>query len=82
MKGKCPAIRIGVFPFLICAKKCNSVAQLKYNEEKFSKMQVCGIECEFSVMRIGRGSIPEGNVYLDCHLFFQIWHTPICCVAI
>lgn len=37
------------------------MARLKYNEEKFSKVKVCGIECEFSDMRIDRGSIPEGK---------------------
>lgn len=37
------------------------MARLKYDEERFSKVQVCGIECEFSDMRIDRGSIPEGK---------------------
>lgn len=37
------------------------MARLKYSEERFSKVQVCGIECEFSDMRIDRGSIPEGK---------------------
>ena len=37
------------------------MTRLKYDEEKFSKVQVCGIECEFSDMRIDRSSIPEGK---------------------
>ena len=37
------------------------MTRLKYDEEKFSKVKVCGIECEFSDMRIDRSSIPEGK---------------------
>ena len=37
------------------------MARLKYGEERFSRGKVCGIECEFSDMRIDRGSIPEGK---------------------
>lgn len=37
------------------------MTRLKYDEEKFSKVQVCGTKCEFSDMRIDRSSIPEGK---------------------
>lgn len=37
------------------------MARLKYDEERFSKVLVYGIECEFSNMRIDRDSIPEGK---------------------
>lgn len=41
------------------------MARLKYDEEKFSKVKVCGIECEFSDMRIDRGSIPVGKYFYE-----------------
>ena len=34
--------------------------QLDYNKEKFTKVIVCGIECDFSDMRIDRSTVPEG----------------------
>ena len=37
------------------------MARLRYEEERFQMVQVCGIECEFSDMRIDRDSIPEGK---------------------
>ena len=51
------------FLFLVCDKngKVAYMARLKYGEERFSRVKVCGIECEFSDMRIDRGSIPEGK---------------------
>lgn len=30
------------------------------NEEKFTKVKECGIECGFSNMRIDRSTVPEG----------------------
>ncbi len=37
------------------------MARLKYSEERFSKVRVCGIECGFSDIRIDRNTIPEGK---------------------
>lgn len=34
---------------------------LVYNKEKFTKVMICGIECDFSDMRIDRSTIPEGK---------------------
>ncbi len=34
--------------------------QLDYNKEKFTKVIVCGIECDFSDMRIDRSTVPKG----------------------
>lgn len=33
--------------------------QLDYNEEKFTKVRVCGIECDFSDMRINKDTVPK-----------------------
>ena len=33
--------------------------QLDYWQEKFTKVRVCGIECDFSDMRIDRSTVPE-----------------------
>lgn len=33
--------------------------QLDYNKEKFTKVRVCGIECDFSDMRIDRSAVPN-----------------------
>ena len=35
--------------------------QLDYSKEKFTKVRVCGIECDFSDMRIDRNTVPEGR---------------------
>lgn len=35
--------------------------QSDYNKEKFVKVRVCGIECDFSDMRIDRSTVPEGR---------------------
>ncbi len=35
--------------------------QLDYNKEKITKVRVCGIECDFSDMRIDRSTIPKGR---------------------
>lgn len=35
--------------------------QLDYNKEKFTKVIVCGIECDFSDMRIDRSTVPKGR---------------------
>lgn len=35
--------------------------RLDYRKEKFSKVSVCGVECEFNDMRIERSSVPEGK---------------------
>lgn len=32
-----------------------------YKNETFSKVSVCGVECEFNDMRIERDSVPEGK---------------------
>ena len=32
-----------------------------YRTEKFQKVSVCGVECEFSDMRIDRSTVPEGR---------------------
>lgn len=34
--------------------------QIAYDKEKFTKVEVCGIECDFSDMRINRSTVPEG----------------------
>lgn len=34
--------------------------QIAYDKEKFTKVEVCGIECDFSDMRIDRSTVPEG----------------------
>ena len=34
--------------------------QIAYNKEKFTKVEVRGIECDFSDMRIDRSMVPEG----------------------
>lgn len=33
--------------------------QLDYRQEKFTKVRVCGIKCDFSDMRIDRSTVPE-----------------------
>ena len=35
--------------------------RLDYGKETFSKVSVCGVECEFNDMRIKRDSVPEGK---------------------
>ena len=35
--------------------------KLDYRDETFSKVSVCGVECEFSDMRIERSSVPAGK---------------------
>lgn len=35
--------------------------QMDYWQEKFIKVRVCGIECDFSDMRIDRSTVPEGR---------------------
>ena len=35
--------------------------QLDYSKEKCTEVRVCGIECDFSDMRIGRSTVPEGR---------------------
>ena len=35
--------------------------RLDYRKEIFSKVSVCGVECEFNDMRIERSSVPEGK---------------------
>lgn len=35
--------------------------RVDYNREKFIKVRVCGIECNFSDMRIDRNTVPEGR---------------------
>ena len=37
------------------------MARLDYRQEIFSKVNVCGIECEYIDMRIDRDSVPEGK---------------------
>lgn len=33
--------------------------RLDYSKEKFTKVRVCGIECNFSDMRIDRSTVPK-----------------------
>ena len=35
--------------------------RLDYRSEKFQKVSVCGIPCDFSDMRIDRSTVPEGR---------------------
>lgn len=35
--------------------------RLDYRKERFSRVNVCGVECEFNNMRIERSSVPEGK---------------------
>lgn len=35
--------------------------RLDYRKEKFSRVSVCDLECEFNDMRIDRSSVPEGK---------------------
>ena len=35
--------------------------RLDYRKERFSKVSVCGVECEFNDMRIERSSVPDGK---------------------
>lgn len=37
------------------------MARMDYREERFSKVSVCGIECDFNDMRIERGTVPDGR---------------------
>lgn len=32
-----------------------------YNKETFTRVRVCGIECDFSDMRIDRSTVPKGR---------------------
>lgn len=32
-----------------------------YNKESFTRVQVCGIECDFSDMRIDKSTVPKGR---------------------
>ena len=34
---------------------------IDYRTEKFQKVSVCGIPCDFSDMRIDRSTVPEGR---------------------
>ena len=34
--------------------------KVDYNKEKFTKVRVCGIECDFSDMSIDGNTVPEG----------------------
>ena len=36
-----------------------------YNKEIFTKVGVCGIECDFSNMRIDRSTVPEGCYHYE-----------------
>lgn len=38
-----------------------AVVRLDYKNEAFSKISVCGIQCEFSDVRIDRNTVPEGE---------------------
>lgn len=35
--------------------------RIDYNRKRFIKVRVCGIECDFSDMRIDRHTAPEGR---------------------
>lgn len=35
--------------------------RLDYKKEKFQKVSVCGIPCDFSEMRIDRSTVPKGR---------------------
>ena len=35
--------------------------RLDYSQEKFTKVRVCGIECDFTDMRIDKSTVPEGR---------------------
>ena len=35
--------------------------RLDYGKEIFEKVSICGIECEFSGMRIDRNTVPKGK---------------------
>lgn len=37
------------------------IIQLDYRKEKFTKVRVCGIVCDFSDMCIDRSIVPEGR---------------------
>lgn len=37
------------------------MARLVYLQEKFQKVIVCGIPCDFNDMRIDRNTVPEGK---------------------
>ncbi|MCM1561280.1 MAG: hypothetical protein NC123_17320 [Butyrivibrio sp.] len=37
------------------------MARLDYEQENFTKVEVCGIVCDFSDMRIDRNTVPEGR---------------------
>lgn len=37
------------------------MTRLDYGKVNFSKVSVCGIECEFSGVRIDRNTVPEGK---------------------
>lgn len=37
------------------------MTRLDYRREKFQKVSVCGIPCDFSDMRIDRNTVPEGR---------------------
>ncbi len=34
---------------------------IDYRTERFQKVSVCGIPCDFSDMRIDRGTVPKGR---------------------
>lgn len=36
-----------------------------YNKEIFIKVRVCGIECDFSDIRIDRSTVPEGRYHYE-----------------
>ena len=35
--------------------------RLDYRKERYEKVRVCGIECEFNDMRIDRSTVPAGK---------------------
>ncbi len=41
------------------------IIRIGYNNEKYTKVRVCGIECDFSDMRIDRNSVPKKRYHYD-----------------
>lgn len=39
--------------------------QFDYRQEKYTKVRVCGIECDFSDMRIERKTVPVGRYHYE-----------------
>ena len=44
--------------------------QLDYNKEKFTKVRVCGIECDFSDMRMVQEGCENAGIEFDHERFF------------